>query len=304
MENEIRVKMAVLDTNVLINVFKEAGMTFKDILKALNTIFPEKKIEKILILDSVYSEVESKKKGNDKVATICRVIYSKIWTAIKNGEFVEYSDVARHENGVDESLIDYCVANDQLLITSDTRLNAKYAYRAKKNIYNEINIAQIKKVIKLHEKLDTLTSKNLYIYLQNMFDYRVITTIEYIQASKEERFSILVNFIIDDTLRGEEEKFISKIKQAVAENKEGEIDSSLLNKSLIRLKGYDFGHLKIEVESLKDKFKVVIKRFLEEKNFSSFEELEKCNPFKKEEELVRGILRYYKIGEEDGNEKN
>jgi len=300
MENKKVVKMAVLDTNVLIDLFREKEMKFEWILKAVNIIVDED-IRKILILDSVYSEIEGLKKNNNNLSSVCKLIYMEISNAIKNGKYVEYSDVKRNENGVDESLIDYCVTNNQLLITSDTRLNIKYSHRAQSNTYSDIDISQIKKVIQLNKKLEDLDDKNLYEYLQKMFDYRVVDTITYIQVNEDLRFSILVNFIIDNTLLKEDENFISKIKNSIAKTKKGKIGNNILMKNLDKLKGYNFGDLKIEKVSLKNKFKAEIRRFLEEKNFSSFEELEKCNPFKKEEELVNGILKYYE--KEEGNEQ-
>ena len=295
-------KNVVLDTNVLLELFKIEGMSFKLILKALNIILAEEKLKGILILDSSWSELEGLKKRKNELSEVAAKVCSKIGKALDNGGTVRYSDVEKHPNGVDDSLIDYCVRNDELFVTFDIRADRKYRSRASKEGSRKITKGKIIKTIELHEKLDQLTDKNLNIYLQKMFDSRVVSTTEYIQLTGEERFIALVNFVIGDTLKGEEEEFVYEVKSAIAQSKEGSIDNNVLNKNLIKLKGYDFGYLKIEKPSLKEKFKELIERFLNEKNFSSFEELKKYHPFKKEDELITGIIEYYGVEEKDERE--
>ena len=55
-------RKVVIDTNVLLDLFEEEEMSFKTLLKSLNIILPTENIDGIIILDSVYSEIEKLKK--------------------------------------------------------------------------------------------------------------------------------------------------------------------------------------------------------------------------------------------------
>lgn len=294
-ENEV-----VLDTNVVMEL---DSVEFKVLLKAIKVILFRENIENIIIVDSVYDEIEKIKKGNSDRAKKAMEIYSKIGKALEEDENVKYVDVERHQNGVDDSLIDYCVENNKIFISFDTRANIRYKAKSGKKDFKKITPDQIKNVIRLNEKLECLSESNLYEILQEMFDYKVVTPIEYIRFSEKERFEKLIDFIIEDTLRGQDKDLVQNIKNAISKLKCGEIGENLLNKSLMRLRGYNFGDLKIVEESLKDKYKHYIQKFLDEKNYSSFEELQKYNPFLRDEELINGILKYYGLGERNG-EKN
>lgn len=294
-------KEVVLDSNVLLEL---DYVEFKILLKAIKIILFTENIKKILILDSVYDEIEKLKKGNSDRAKKATEIYSKIGKALEEDTDVTYVDVERHQNGVDDSLIDYCVENDKIFISFDTRANIRYRAKSGKRDFKKVTVDEIKSVITLNEKLESLTDDNLYKVLQEMFDYKVITPIEYIRFSEKERFEKLIDFIIEDTLRKEDKDLVQNIKNAITRLKSGEIGENLLNKSLMKLKGYNFGDLKIMEESLKDKYKDLIQKFLDEKNYSSFEELQKCNPFLKDEDLINGILKYYGLGERNGERNN
>ena len=291
-------RKVVIDTNVLLDLFEEEEMSFKTLLKSLNIILPTEYIDGIIILDSVYSEIEKLKKRvmrEDKRTEIAKKVYRLIGEAIEENEIVFYADVERNLDGVDGSLIDYCIDNDELFLSFDTRANIRYRSKIKDKSYININKDKMKKVIKLHEILNTLTDNNLYIYLQKMFDEKMTNIIEYSALNKEARFLKLLDYLVKDILKDEEEEFINKIKEGFELLKEGEITQDVLIKNLKKLNGYKFGDLDVVKRNpLKEEHQKEITYFLKEKGFESFEELSKCNPFLTEEELIQEILAYHK----------
>ena len=291
-------RKVVIDTNVLLDLFEEEEMSFKTLLKSLNIILPTENIDGIIILDSVYSEIEKLKKRvmrEDKRTEIAKKVYRLIGEAIEENEIVFYADVERNLDGVDGSLIDYCIDNDELFLSFDTRANIRYRSKIKDKSYININKDKMKKVIKLHEILNTLTDNNLYIYLQKMFDEKMTNIIEYSALNKEGRFLKLLDYLVKDILKDEEEEFINKIKEGFELLKEGEITQDVLIKNLKKLNGYKFGDLDVVKRNpLKEEHQKEITYFLKEKGFESFEELSKCNPFLTEEELIQEILAYHK----------
>lgn len=291
-------RKVVIDTNVLLDLFEEEEMSFKTLLKSLNIILPTENIDGIIILDSVYSEIEKLKKRvmrEDKRTEIAKKVYRLIGEAIEENEIVFYVDVERNLDGVDGSLIDYCIDNDELFLSFDTRANIRYRSKIKDKSYININKDKMKKVIKLHEILNTLTDNNLYIYLQKMFDEKMTNIIEYSALNKEARFLKLLDYLVKDILKDEEEEFINKIKEGFELLKEGEITQDVLIKNLKKLNGYKFGDLDVVKRNpLKEEHQKEITYFLKEKGFESFEELSKCNPFLTEEELIQEILAYHK----------
>ena len=284
-------RKVVIDTNVLLDLFEEEEMSFKTLLKSLNIILPTENIDGIIILDSVYSEIEKLKKRvmrDDKKTEIAKKVYRLIGEAIEENEIVFYADVERNLDGVDGSLIDYCIDNDELFLSFDTRANIRYRSKIKDKSYININKDKMKKVIKLHEILNTLTDNNLYIYLQKMFDEKMTNIIEYSALNKEARFLKLLDYLVKDILKDEEEEFINKIKEGFELLKEGEITQDVLIKNLKKLNGYKFGDLDVVKRNpLKEEHQKEITYFLKEKGFESFEELSKCNPFLTEEELIQ-----------------
>ncbi|WP_335998292.1 hypothetical protein [Fusobacterium polymorphum] len=291
-------RKVVIDTNVLLDLFEEEEMSFKTLLKSLNIILPTENIDGIIILDSVYSEIEKLKKRvmrEDKRTEIAKKVYRLIGEAIEENEIVFYADVERNLDGVDESLIDYCIDNNELFLSFDTRANIRYRSKIKDKSYININKDKMKKVIKLHEILNTLTDNNLYIYLQKMFDEKMTNIIEYSALNKEARFLKLLDCLVKDILKDEEEEFINNIKEGFEMLKEGEITEEVLIKNLKKLNGYKFGDLDVVKRNpLKEEHQKEITYFLKEKGFESFEELSKCNPFLTEEELIQEILVYHK----------
>ncbi|QYR61026.1 hypothetical protein JY402_10710 [Fusobacterium polymorphum] len=291
-------RKVVIDTNVLLDLFEKEEMSFKTLLKSLNIILPTENIDGIIILDSVYSEIEKLKKRvmrDDKKTEIAKKVYRLIGEAIEENEIVFYADVERNLDGVDGSLIDYCVDNNELFLSFDTRANIKYRSKLKDKSFININKDKMKKVIKLHEILNTLTDNNLYIYLQKMFDEKMTNIIEYSALNKEARFLKLLDYLVKDILKDEEEEFINNIKEGFEMLKEGEITEEVLIKNLKKLNGYKFGDLDVVKRNpLKEEHKKEITYFLKEKGFESFEELSKCNPFLTEEELIQEILAYHK----------
>ena len=291
-------KKVVIDTNVLLELFEEEKMSFETLVKSLNIILPTENIDGIIILDSVYSEVEKLKKStlkNNKRTAIAKKIYRLIGEAIVENKIVFYADVERNIDGVDKSLIDYCIDNNELFLSFDTRANIRYRSKIKDKNFINLNKDKIKKVIKLHEILNDLTDNNLHIYLQNMFDEKVTNIIEYSALSEENRFLKLLDYLVNDILKGEEEEFINNIKEGFELLKEGEITQEVLIKNLKKLNGYKFGDLDIVKRNpLKEEHQKEITYFLKEKGFESFEELSKCNPFLTEEELIQEILAYHK----------
>ena len=291
-------KKVVIDTNVLLELFEEEKMSFETLVKSLNIILPTENIDGIIILDSVYSEVEKLKKStlkNNKRTETAKKVYRLIGEAIVENKIVFYADVERNIDGVDKSLIDYCIDNNELFLSFDTRANIRYRSKIKDKNFINLNKDKIKKVIKLHEILNDLTDNNLHIYLQNMFDEKVTNIIEYSALSEENRFLKLLDYLINYILKGEEEEFINNIKEGFELLKEGEITQEVLIKNLKKLNGYEFGDLDIVKRNpLKEEHQKEITYFLKEKGFESFEELSKCNPFLTEEELIQEILAYHK----------
>lgn len=291
-------KKVVIDTNVLLELFEEEKMSFETLVKSLNIILPTENIDGIIILDSVYSEVEKLKKStlkDNKRTEIAKKVYRLIGEAIVENKIVFYADVERNIDGVDKSLIDYCIDNNELFLSFDIRANIRYRSKIKDKNFINLNKDKIKKVIKLHEILNELTDNNLHIYLQNMFDEKVTNIIEYSALSEENRFLKLLDYLVNYILKGEEEEFINNIKEGFELLKEGEITQEVLIKNLKKLNGYKFGDLDIVKRNpLKEEHQKEITYFLKEKGFESFEELSKCNPFLTEEELIQEILAYHK----------
>ena len=299
-------RKVVIDTNVLLDLFEEEKMTFKTLLKSLNIILPTENIDGIIILDSVFSEIEKLKKRmlkDNKKTEIAKRVYRLIGEAIEENEIVSYADVERNLDGVDGSLIDYCIDNNELFLSFDTRANIKYRSKLKDKNFININKEKMKKVIKLHEILNTLTDNNLHIYLQKMFDEKITNIIEYSAFNEEARFLKLLDYLVNDILKDEEEEFINNIKEGFKLLKEGEITQEVLIKNLKKLNGYRFGDLDIVKRNpLKEEYQKEIICFLKEKGFESFEELSKCNPFLTEEELIQEILDYHKKAKGEMNE--
>ena len=291
-------RKVVVDTNVLLDLFEEEKMSFETLLKSLNIILPTENVNGIIILDSIYSEIEKLKKRtfkNDKKTEIAKRVYRLIGEAIEENEIVFYVDVERNLDGVDGRLIDYCIDNNELFLSFDTRANIRYRSKIKDKNYININKDRMKKVIKLHEILNNLTDNNLYMYLQRMFDEKITNIIEYSMLNEENRFLKLLDYLVNDILKDEEEEFINKIKEGFELLKEGEITQDVLIKNLKKLNGYKFGDLDIVKRNpLKEEYQKEIVCFLKEKGFGSFEELSKCNPFLTEEELIQEILAYHK----------
>ena len=218
-------------------------------------------------------------------------------------EIVCYADVERNLDGVDGSLIDYCIDNNELFLSFDTRANIRYRSKIKDKNYININKDRMKKVIKLHEILNNLTDNNLHIYLQRMFDEKVTNIIEYSMLNEENRFLKLLDYLVNYILKCEEEEFIKNIKEGFELLKEGEITEEVLIKNLKKLNGYKFGDLDVVKRNpLKEEHQKEITSFLKEKGFGSFEELSKCNPFLTEEELIQEILNYHKKAKGEINE--
>lgn len=228
-------RKVVVDTNVLLDLFEEEKMSFETLLKSLNIILPTENVNGIIILDSIYSEIEKLKKRtfkNDKKTEIAKRVYRLIGEAIEENEIVFYADVERNLDGVDGSLIDYCIDNNELFLSFDTRANIRYRSKIKDKNYININKDRMKKVIKLHEILNNLTDNNLHIYLQRMFDEKVTNIIEYSMLNEENRFLKLLDYLVNDILKDEEEEFINKIKEGFELLKEGEITQDVLIKNL------------------------------------------------------------------------
>ena len=299
-------RKVVVDTNVLLDLFEEEKMSFETLLKSLNIILLTENIDGIIILDSVYSEIEKLKKGtikDDKRTEIAKKIYRLIGEAIEENTNVFYADVERNIEGVDGSLIDYCIDNNELFLSFDTRANIRYRSKIKAKSFINLNKDRMKKVIKIYEILNDLTDNNLHIYLQNMFDEKVTNIIEYSALNEEDRFLKLLDYLINDILKGEEEEFLDHIQEGFELLKEGKISQEILIKNLKKLNGYEFGNLDIVKKSpLRVENRKEIENFLKEKGFESFEELAKCNSFLTEEELIQEILNYQKRIKEEMNE--
>lgn len=294
----------VLDTNILIDMFQDEDMTFELLLKALKLAFLNKDIKELIILDSVYCEVEKLKKGNSCCSKIAMRVYRKIGEAIKNCDLVSFYDVNRNFSGVDESIINFCIETNCLLVSFDMRINIRYNHKVGKDKFDYLELNYLRKIVKLLKKLEYLSEDTLYNYLQIIFKFKLITPIEYIQLSENERFEKLIDFITDNTLKDKNEELVADIKKEIKSTYKINITNNVLNRNLLKLKNLNFGEIKIKKVSLKEKFKDIIGKFLIENKIESFDELQKKYPFKKEEEIVQAILIKYKIEVNENKQKN
>lgn len=288
-----RSEMIILDKKAILKIFKNEKATESDILKIFNIFYPNKNIEKIGILDGVYEEIEKDIFKSGEFGEETKFVYEKITDGLKRRDVFEYLDV--RSDDINE-MIEYCIEQNILFISFDNRTILKY--KSKTNIDTQkINLDIIEKMLKLQEKIEILTSENLYMYLQKIFDSKYISPIEYIMKSSKDRLSVVINYLIDNILKDENEIFIERIKNNYIKSKAGEIDKNTLYRNLKKLKGYEFGEILVNESLSRDKYKKYIDQFLEEKNFKSFEELQNQQLFSTEKELIEKIQKYYNISE-------
>lgn len=295
MENQK--KEMVLDTSVLLS----ENLNLKMIKKIIHFLLPDEPTGEIIILDSVYDEVEKMKKQGIRRA---KEIYKDISERISD-ESVVYKDVEYNDRGVDGSVIDYCIENNSILLTLDKRMFARYKFKMNEKkqdiLITVIKERELKELIYLYNTLEKITENNLGDILKivlgigkNKEELSKIDFIDFIDLSPVERYNYIVEFIIDNSLNSYDEENKIKIKKIFFKNKSGEIESNLVKKVLNNIPEVRIPKLNIKEVSLKEKNNDLIKRFLVEKGFASFEELEKAQPFKRENELVEGIIKYYK----------
>lgn len=303
----------VVDTNV----FLVEGIRFEDIFNIAELLLNKEKIGKMVVLDGVSGELEGLKKGpkncdkdynnlNNKTHQ-ARRIYSKMSEFVYDNPRVEYEYFDQNGKSVDESLVEYCVANDAVLLTCDTRLNLRYRTKMERSGLNPVlkalDSSEIKKLASLHQGLEKLTKENLCEFLKQIFvaDPKIkagkgADLIDFIAFSEEERYYYIMDSIVDAYLDEGFSKQKEQIREKIRETKVGKITDNELKKSLEALKKIseiNVGKLYIQEESLFEKNRELIEKFLQEKELESFEELKKREIFKTEQQLIEGIIRYY-----------
>ncbi|MGL4402813.1 MAG: hypothetical protein ACRCTS_03680 [Fusobacteriaceae bacterium] len=305
----------VVDTNVLL----VEGIRMEDIFSISELLLDKEKIGKMVILDGVSGEIEGIKKGPKNGDSDCnnfnnktyqaRKIYAKIYEFASNDSRVKYEDFEKNGKTVDESLVEYCVDNDAILMTCDTRLNLRYRTRMEKDgkdpVLKALDSSEIKKLVSVHQALEKLTKENLCDFLKQIFglnqknkEEKRTDLIDFIAFSEEKRYYHVMDSIVDAYLGEELSEQKERIREKIRETKIGRINNNELKKALNALKGVseiNVGKLNIQEESLFEKNKDIINKFLQEKEIESFEELKKRELFKNEEQLIEGILRYYEI---------
>lgn len=283
----LKEKNAILfDTNIHINLFEKKDMSYEKALKIVNYLYPNRGIKKIIIPDSIYSELELIKKGSGPQNQAARKSFSEIGKYLCKGEILEYVDVERHPQGVDDSIIDLAINNDFILLTFDVRTNIRYSKRLGVTCEMPL-IDRLECVNRLVNDLEKSNEK-LSLYINTMFDAEIIDSIDFIKASNNERIEKIIDFLIEKNFENENNNFKNALKNSIIETEKIILDDTVLNSILKNLSGYNFG--KIKEQSLKEKFNDIIERFLEKNNISSFEELKRRELFSTEEEIVEKIL--------------
>lgn len=281
-------KKLILDSKSFLKV-----LSFKDglsmTLKIINLLLADKKVEKIIVTDKMLDDIEKIKNNNSIAMQVCLNL-NKLFD--KQG-LCEYIDLNTEKISEDE-LLDYAISSENIFLSFDLRINLKY--QSRKQIDNSIIFTegQLEKFIELQKSFDKLDNFEIEEYLEKIFQYSEITPIEFIKLSERERYVSILKFLIDDKLKSEKSEYVFQIEDQLLLNKEGKISDFELKKNLEKLKNYNFGRLNCK-ESLKEKYKDLIKRFLEEKNISSFEELLDLRLFETEEAIINQILKYYNV---------
>ena len=211
-----------------------------------------------------------------------------------NDAVYKYVELPKHPDGADDAIIEFAIDKEASFISFDSRSNLRYFYKANIKPKIRLNESKFIKLVEVVILLENLKDDNLYIYLQKAFDTKKVNIVEFIQAQPKERLKKVITSIVEERLNGENEKFVEEIKETVMRTKTGEISEKLLYKSLNKLKGYNFGDISSE-ESLLEEYSDLVEKFLKEKGFESFKELQKAQPFNTEDELVKGIIRYYEV---------
>lgn len=285
----------VVDTNIFLTVAakKENFEKIKDVLELIEG----KEIDQIDITSGVYLEVETKKKHNNEDAAR---VYSWFGKVLYNSEGIyKYEELEKHPDGVDDALIEFAIERNASFVSLDTRCNIRYF--AKANMCPKIRLDEAKFIKLMHivKHLDNLKEGNLSDYLQRIFDSKKMNIVEFIQMEPSERLKAILTLLVEECLKSEDEKFIEEIKQTVLKTKSGEISNKVLMKNLSKLNGYYLGDLYVE-ESLLEEHSCIIERFLKEKGYESFRDLQKSQPFFTEDELVNKIIKYYEVMDNGG----
>lgn len=293
-QEEKKGRKVVIDTNILLALTEKIAKKdedFKVLKPALELVIGEK-IGIIYITSPVYAEIEGKKKSGNKNA---QIVYSWIGEIpYNNDEIYKYVELPKHPDGADDAIIEFAIEKEASFISLDSRSNLRYFYKANIKPKMRLNESKFIKLVEVVILLENLKDDNLHLYLQKAFDAKKINIVEFIQAQPKERLKKVITIIVEERLNGEDEKFVDEIKEVIIKTKTGEITNKLLYKNLNKLKGYNFGDISYE-ETLLEEYSELVERFLEEKGFDSFRELQKAQPFYTEDELVKGIIRYYEV---------
>lgn len=272
---------AIVDEKTLVKLLEEVSNP-SDVLKVLNLISKEL-IEKIMVTDKTLKELENKIDEN---------IYNNLIELLLKKEVFEYIDL-KTESDTSDELVEYAINNDMLFVSLDKRLNLKYKLKSNNPSFG-MNEEKIKIIFKILKDLEKLDNMELEEYLQAIFDKKIVSSIDYIQLSEEEKYKVILDFIVEMNTENESEELKFDVKEILLENKIGKIKQKELKKSLAKLKGYNFGELTIK-ESMFEKYSDLIERFLEENNFESFEALKKTQSiFDTDECIIEKIVEYYR----------
>ncbi len=293
-QQEKKGREVVVDTNILLALAEKIAKKDGDfgVLKSVLELIIGGKITTIYITSPVYAEIEGKKKGGTKEA---KIAYSWIGEMpYDNDEVYKYVELPKHPDGADDAIIEFAIESGASFISLDSRSNLRYFYKANIKPKMRLNENKFMKLVEVVILLENLKDDNLYLYLQKVFDAKKVNIIEFLQAQPKERLRKVIALIVEERLNEEDESFIEEVKDTVTKTKTGEISDKLLYKSLSKLKGYNFGDISYK-ESLLEEHLDLVERFLKEKGFESFKELQKAQPFCTEDELVKGIIRYYEV---------
>lgn len=286
------------------NVFLAKGISLSEVLRVKSLFLPAEKIGKMIVLESVYKEIEKHgKSGNKQAIKIFEELYEFLE---QHKEKVEFIGTEYHPKGVDDTIVDYCTGTGALLLTCDKMLFLKYKAamnRAGFKVEGPLLEERIlKKLSFLYQTLEKLTKENLQYFLKIVLGLNKGAKgknekdlIDFIVFSPEKRYYYIMDFIIDMQLSGELDGLKEEVKKIVKATKIGNIDNDTLKQALEEIKELNLGTLIISQVIPGELNKSIIDKFLLEKGYESFEELKKYNPFKSEDELLEGIKNYYKL---------
>lgn len=277
-----RLKKVFCELETLIKIFQEPNMTLKILLDIINFINPEHDIKKILLNDELCKNLEERGQEN--------ILIQLAEELKKENGCIEYQDSEYSS----KEIITYCIEQNIYFFSFNFRLTQNYLSKIKEQNINIINYSQIKKIIKLWKSISEISDKNLFLYLENLFETKIIDFLDYGLLSEEKKMEIILCCLVKQELKGETEEFTSLVMNGIVSCKHGKITKNVFKRNLIKLeeRGYKFNVLDCE-ETLEEKYQNLIDRFLKEKNIPSFESLLNMYIFEKKDDIIKKIVNYY-----------